>query len=159
MKNERMTNPWRLRVGGFAACAALALLGACASAGKPKPVVVQSVVQAPGKATLDVSERNDGASVVLDAAQELRVELPNSAWAVANNLEWSVVDLNPGVLSVLGSRFERGQRDNNPTESGGTTVWRLKPQAAGRVNLKFALRRPHRLNPATQTVGFDVTVT
>jgi hypothetical protein len=158
MTNEQMTNALRLWCRGLVSAVALALLCACASADKPKPVVVQSVVQAPGKATVTVSELNDGASVVLEAAQELRVDLPSSAWAVANNLEWSVVDLNPGVLNVLGSRFERGLRDNNPAEAGGTTVWRLKPQAAGRVNLKFALRRPHSLNPATQTVGFDVTV-
>jgi len=145
--------------GSLALWVPLALLGACASADKAKPAVKPpSLIQAPGRAAVVVSDRDDGASVVLDATQELRVELSNSAWEVANNFDWSVVDLKPGVLNVLGARFERSGRDSNPTESDGATVWRIRPQAPGRVTLSFGLRRPHSIGPAKRTVSFDVTV-
>jgi hypothetical protein len=37
-------------------------------------------------------------------------------------------------------------------------VFVLKPVAAGNVTLKFDLRRPRNLEPATQTVTYAVTV-
>jgi len=153
-----MTN--NLRVwGSLALCVPLALLGACASADKlPKPVVVQSVIQAAGKAYVTVSNANDGASVVLDATQELRVELSLSGFEVANNMDWSVAELKPGVLTVLGSRFKRAARDVNPLGSEGATVWRLKAQAPGQVRLTFGLRRPYSLGAPVKSVSFDVTV-
>jgi hypothetical protein len=157
MENQRMTN--NLRVwSSLALCVPLALLGACASADKPKPVVVQSVIQAPGKAHVTVSSASDGASVVLDATQELRVDLAISGWEVANNMDWSVTDLKPGVLTPLGSRFERATRDVNPLESEGSTVWRLKAQAPGQIRLTFGLRRPYSVGASVRSVSFDVTV-
>ncbi|MES3013251.1 MAG: protease inhibitor I42 family protein [Pseudomonadota bacterium] len=152
-----MTNPLRA-LGSLALCVPLVLLGACASADKPKPVVVQSVIQAPGQAHVTVSNASDGASVLLDATQELRVELVLSSWEVANNMDWSVTDLKPGVLTVLGSRFDRGSRDVNPLESEGSRVWRFKAQAPGTVRLTFGLRRPYGLGAPPKSVGFDVTV-
>lgn len=152
-----MTN--NLRVwGSLALCMPLALIGACATTDTPKPLVARSAIQAPGKAAVTVSAADDGASVVLESTQELRVDLPNTPYAVAGNLEWSVVDLKPGVLAVLGSRFERTGRNDNPSESAGVTVWRLKPQAPGSVTLKFELRRARSMNAPQQAVSFDVIV-
>ncbi|MEP7100287.1 MAG: protease inhibitor I42 family protein [Burkholderiales bacterium] len=157
MENQGMTN--NLRVwGSFALCVPLALLGGCASGDKPKPVVVQSVIQAPGKAYVTVANANDGAAVVLDTTQELRVELSLSGFEVANNMDWSVSGLKPGVLTTIGSRFDRATRDVNPLESAGATVWRLKPQAPGQVRLSFELRRAYSLGAPTKSVSFDVTV-
>lgn len=136
----------------------VALLCACATADGPKPVVPQSVIQAPGKATVTVVERDAGARVVVDMSQELRIDLPNSSWAIANNLEWSVEASKPGVLTVLGSRFERAPRYENPSESGGTTSWRIKPQGPGQTKLTFVLRRPRSLLAPVQTAAFEVQV-
>ncbi|MES2098636.1 MAG: protease inhibitor I42 family protein [Pseudomonadota bacterium] len=152
-----MTNPLRVW-GSLALCVPLALLGACASADKPKPVVVRSVIQAPGKAHVTVSNASDGASVVLDATQELHVNLALSGWEVANNMDWSVTDLKPGVLTALGSRFDRSARDVNPLESEGSAVWRFKAQAPGQIRLTFGLRRPYSVGPPLKSVSFDVTV-
>ena len=148
------------RCGLLLLCSALGLLGACAGVDKPKPVlpITQSVLQAPGRTVLTVSDRNDGAAVMLETAQELRVDLQLSAWEVANNFDWSLADLKTGMLDPIGSRFERSGRDTNPTESGGSTLWRLKPSGPGRVTLAFALRRPYSTGPSLKTVSFDVTV-
>lgn len=138
----------------------IALLSACTTGDKPKPAVAvaQSVLQAPGKAVVAVSNRDDGAAVLLETAQELRVDLQLSAWEVANNFDWTVAELKPGVLDPIGSRFERARRDTNPIESDGSTIWRLKPSAPGRVSLTFALRRPYSTGASAKTVVFDVTV-
>ena len=153
-----MTN--NLRVwGSLALCVPLALIGACASSGKPKPVVVvPSLIQAPGQSAVTVSDLSNGAPVVVEVAQELRVELSLSAYEVAHNMGWSVTDLKPGVLTPLGSRFERTGRDSNPTESNGSTIWRFKPQAPGAVTLIFGLRRPYSVGAPARSVSFDVTV-
>lgn len=159
MKNRSLMNDPRAWAR-LVLCMPLVLLGACAGSDKPKPVmpVTQSVLQAPGKTVLTVSDRNDGAAVMLEAAQELRVDLQLSAWEVANNFDWSLADLKTGMLDPIGSRFERTGRDTNPTESDGSTIWRLKPNGPGRVTLTFALRRPYSTGPSLKTVGFDVTV-
>ncbi len=158
MKTRRMNHNLRLW-GTFALCLPLALLGACASADKlPKPVVVRSVIQAPGKAHLTLSNADDGASVVLDAGQELRVELSFSRYEVANNMDWSVAELKPDVLTVLSSRFERATRDVKTPEFEGVTVVRLKPQAPGQVRLTFGLRAPYSMGAPFKSVSFDVTV-
>ena len=141
----------------LALCVPLVLLGACAS-GDNKPKAAPVLVEAPGKAAVTLTDANDGAPVTLAVTQELRVELPNSAYSIAQNFEWSVVDLGPGVLGLTGSRFDRSNRDVNPLESDGTTVFRFRPQAPGVVTLKFALRRPHRLDAPLQAVSFNVTV-
>ena len=152
-----MTNNLRV-CGSLALCVPLALLGACASADKPRPLVVRSVVEAPGKAYVTVSSASDGASVVLDTTQELRVELALSAWELARNMDWSVTDLKPGVLTPLGLRFERATRGVNPLESEGSMVWRLKAQAPGQLRLTFGLRRPYSVGAPFKSVSFDVTV-
>ena len=157
MKHPRLTNNQRVW-SSLALCLPLASIGACASADKPKPVVVQSVIQAPGKTHVSASDANSGASVMLETGQELRVELSLSAWEVANDFDWSVAELKPGVLTALGSRFERTGRDANPTESDGATVWRLAPQAPGRVTLTFGMRRPYSVGAPARTASFDVTV-
>ena len=150
---------WDRRVwGSFALCVPLALLSVCSTTDKPKPVAVQELIQSPGKSSVTIADTDDGAAVTLETTQTLVVNLFNPASAVNGNLDWSIVDLQPGVLTVLGSRFERSPRDNNPADAAGITIWRIKPQAPGRVSLKFALRRPHSLDPATQTVTYDVTV-
>ena len=142
----------------LALCVPLVLLAACASSEKPKVPLPPAPVEAPGKAAVTATIANDGARVVVARSQELRVELPHTAWTIAQNFEWSVVDLVPGVLVPTGSRFERTTRDLNPLESDGTTVFSFRAQAPGAVTLKFALRRPHRLDPPLQTASFDVTV-
>ena len=152
-----MTNSprcWR----GLALGLPLVLVAACASGDKPRPAPVQSAILAPGKTHVTVSDANDAASVVLDVSQELRVDLSLSAYEVANNMDWSVADLKPGVLTALGARFERTGRDTNPTESDGSTVWRLKPLAPGHVTLTFGLRRPYSVGAPVRSVSFDVTV-
>jgi hypothetical protein len=142
----------------LALCVPFVLLAACASGDKPKLPVPPATVEAPGRSAVTVTSASDGARVVVAQAQELRVELPNSAWSIAQNFEWSVVDLGPGVLVPTAARFERTARDVNPLESDGTTVFRFRPQAPGALTLKFALRRPHRLDAPLQAVSFDVTV-
>ena len=136
----------------------LVLLAACSTEEKVKPAPVQKVVQSPGKAIVTVNESSDGASVVLDPNQELRVELPNDSWSVTSNMDWRLADWTPGVLDELGASFVRSRRDSNPGDAGGTTIWRLKPHAAGRVMLKFELRKPHSLDPPTMTLSDDVSV-
>jgi hypothetical protein len=135
----------------------LVLVAACSTEEKVKPAPVQKVVQSPGKAVVTVNEFSDGASVVLDANQELRVELPDSAYSVNSNMDWSVADLKPGVLDVLGSKFERAG-EGYMMDAAGTTIWRLKPLAAGRVTLKFELRKLRSLEPPKRTLTYDVTV-
>lgn len=145
---------WR----GLALCLPLALLGACTSVDQVKPIAARSAIQAPGKPRLIVSNANDGTAIKLEAAQDLQVDLPLGAGEVANNLDWVISDLKPGVLTLIGTRFERTGRDSNPTEADGTAVFRLKPKAPGRVTLTFALRRPYSLGTPSRSVSFDVTV-
>ncbi|MDO9352413.1 MAG: protease inhibitor I42 family protein [Solirubrobacteraceae bacterium] len=145
----------------LALCVPLALLlGACASSDtKPKPPPPQKVFQNPGKAVVTVAPNaGSGASVVLESTQELRVELANSSWSVANNYDWVVAEVDTAKLSPLGSRFERSARDVNPLESDGITTWRIKPLAPGQTTLSFGLRRPYSTGAALQTVTFDVTI-
>lgn len=150
-----MTNKLRVWDRLALCCLPLALLGACSTADKPKPVVVQSVLQQPGKAALAVTEADTGTRIVLDRSQTLVVSL-----AVAGNAnpDWSLVDLKPGVLTVVGSKFERALRNTNVEEAAGATVWHFRPEAAGEVTLKFELRRPRSLGPALQSASYAVTV-
>ncbi len=133
----------------------LVLLAACATAERPKPPVVQSVVQSPGQKSVAVSGEQSGASIILEPAQELVVNLPIDGTA---GREWTLVDLKPGVLVASGSKFERALRNANVDEADGATVWRFRAEAPGTVALRFDLRRPHSLLPAVQTVSFSVTV-
>lgn len=136
----------------------VALLAACSTPDKPKPPPVQAVVQAPGKSVVAVGEGNDGASVVLEKGQELRVNLPLDADMVNTNTDWRIAQNDPAVLESVSSVFERGGRDNNPSEAGGTTVWRFKPKAPGHVGLAFELRQARSRGAPAQTLRYDVTV-
>ena len=138
-------------------CAAAAMLVACSTAppAVPKEPPPPPVIDKPGAKIVMVTDANNGAGVTLESAQELVVSLP---LAPTNGLEWSVVDLAPGVLTPTGSRFERDPRNSNIGEANGMSVFHFKPQAAGRVTLTFDLRRPRSLLPAVQTVVYQVTV-
>ena len=131
------------------------LLAACASSDKPKAPPPPATVASPGQRVVTVSDANAGAGVTLESAQELVVRLPTGA---ATGLEWSLVDLKPGVLAVQSTRFERALRNTNVEEAAGATVWHFRPQASGAVTLSFELRRPHSLQPPSQTVSYAVTV-
>jgi len=133
---------------------AAALLTAC-STPLPKPPPPPSVVQNAGHRTLVVTDANAGASVVLESAQTLTVRLPIGA---TSGLEWSLVDLKPGVVSAVGPTFERALRNTNSGEDAGDSVWQFKPEATGAVTLNFALRPTRSLQPAVQTVRYDLTV-
>jgi predicted secreted protein len=132
-----------------------ALLAACATPEKPKAPPPPPPVAAVGQRMVLVSDANAGAAVALESTQELIVRLPTEG---AAGLEWTLVDLKPGVLTLLSSKFERALRNTNVEEAAGATVWHFRPQATGSVALKFELRRPRSLQPPTQTVGYDVTV-
>ena len=134
---------------------AAALLAACATPEKPTAPLPPPLIAAVGQRLVAVSDANAGAAVTLESAQELIVRLPTEA---AAGVEWTLVDLKPGVLTLLSSKFERSLRSTSVEESTGATVWHFRPQAAGSVALKFELRRPRSLLPPTQTVGYDVTV-
>lgn len=135
--------------------AAAALLAACSTPELPKAAPPPPPVAHPGARLVTVSDANAGASVTLDAAQELVVSLPSGVGA---DLEWSLVDLKPGVLTLSSSKFERARRDMSVQEGDGSIVWHFKPQTAGTVTLTFDLRRPRSLLPAVQTVVYTVTV-
>lgn len=136
---------------------AMTMLG-CSTPDKPKPPPVQAVLQAPGKAAVAVSDNNDGARVVLEKNQELRVDLALEAVEVNNNMDWRIAQSDPAVLDSLGSVFQRGLRDNNPSEAGGSSVWRFKPKGPGHVDLSFELRQARSRGEPARTVHFDVTV-
>ena len=130
-------------------------LAACSTPEKPQAPPPVPAVASPGQRLVTVSDANAGAAVTLESAQELVVRLPTAG---AGALEWSLVDLKPGVLAVQSSKFERALRNTNTEEAAGATVWHFRPQAAGVVTLKFELRRPHTLQLPMQTVAYDVTV-
>ncbi len=133
-----------------------ALLAACSTADKAKePPPPPPIVGNPGQLSVNVTDANAGASVTLERGQALVVNLPIR---ITTGFEWSLVDLKPGVLTLLGSSFERSSIVADDSGASGTTIWRLKPEAAGAVTLNFELRRPHRLEPATRTIRYDVTV-
>ena len=134
---------------------AAAVLAACGTPEAPKAPPPVPPVASPGHRSVTVTEQNAGASVTLEASQELIVRLPVGATA---GLEWSLVDLQPGVLALQNSKFERALRNTNTEEAAGSTVWQLRPQAAGNVTLNFELRRPRSLQAAARTITYRVTV-
>lgn len=135
---------------------AAALLAACSSTEPPKaPPPPTPVVGNLGQLIVEVTEANAGASVTIERGQTLVVNLPIR---ITVGVEWSLVDLKPGVLTVLGPTFKRSTIFADDSEAGGTMMWRLKPEATGVVKLNFELRRPRRLEPAVQTITYDVTV-
>ena len=141
----------------FLMCAAAAILLGCSTAppAAPKEAPPPPVIDKPGARLVTVTEANNGANVTLESTQELVVSLP---LAPTNGLEWSVVDLAPGVLTPTGARFERDPRNSAIGEANGMSVFHFKPQTAGRVTLTFDLRRPRSLLPAVQTMVYQVTV-
>lgn len=145
------TIPWIIT------CAAAAtLLAACSSAPTaPAPPPPPPQVDKPGAKLVTVTDAQTGANVTLEPAQELVVSLPVLP---TNGLEWSVVDLAPGVLTLTSTKFERDLRSANIGEASGTSNFHFRPQAAGKVTLTFDLRRPRSLVPASQSVVYQVTV-
>lgn len=142
----------------FAVLVAAPLLGltGCSAANRlPTPVVVQPLVQAPGQNSVTVSDAQSGAEVALESGQDLLVRLPASPTTA---LEWSVVDLAPGVLAARGTTFERATPNVDADDAAGITVFRLHAAAAGTVALRFESRRPRGLAPAVRVVSFAVTV-
>jgi predicted secreted protein len=131
-----------------------AMLGACASGDKTPPVVVQPLVKSAGK-SVTVTNVQSGAAVELGLDQELIVRL---ATAVTNGQQWSLVDPASGVLVAVGPTFERDLRNNTLDDATGTSVWHLKPVAAGTMALRFELRRPRNVEPAKDVVTYNVKV-
>ncbi|HEY4068035.1 MAG TPA: protease inhibitor I42 family protein [Burkholderiaceae bacterium] len=132
-----------------------ALLAACASADGPKPAVVVPPVASAGAKVLRISELNAGADVTLESGQPLVVSLEME---IGPNLDWTLVDMKPGVLTIESTRFERSPRDNYLGDLGGQMIWTLKPVAPGAVTLNFDLRKPHSLMPAVRTITYRVVV-
>jgi len=143
-----------LRVHSTLALAAV-LLAACSTPEATKTPLPPPAIANPAQRALTVTSENTGAGITLESTQALIVRLPIRATA---GLEWSLVDLKPGVLAMQSSKFERALRNAGPGEDNGDVVFRLAPQAAGTVTLNFELRRPHSLLPAVQAVSYDVIV-
>lgn len=160
MNPKNKTNPVRAGMAAALAAAWLVSLGGCAGGPAATPAAPAArTVQAPGKPVLVLRAADEGAEVVLERGQVLRVELPLDADAVNANMDWLLADLSPReVLKPLGTAFERQQRNDNPSEISGTAVWRFQPVAAGKVSLAFELRRARIVGPAVQTLHLDVTV-
>ena len=134
---------------------AAVLLAACSTPEATKTPLPPPAIANPAQRALTVTDENTGAGITLESAQALIVRLRVRA---TDGLEWSLVDLKPGVLAMQSSKFERALRNAGPGEDEGDVVFRLAPQAAGAVTLNFELRRVHSLQPAVQTVSFDVIV-
>ena len=151
-----MTNHSRVRTAlALGLTLGLLLVVGCSSTDKPKPVPVQPVIQGPGKAALAVKDIDNGASIVMERSQELIVRLPVRG---SSGLDWSLVDLKPGVLRVVsGPTFERALLSVADDPSDGSSIWRLRAEAPGNVALNFELRRPHVLGTA-RTLSYPVTV-
>ncbi len=135
-------------------CLAGALLAACASDG-PKPLVPVPPVANAGAKVVRISELNAGADVTLESGQSLVVSLEIE---IGPALDWSLVDLKPGVLTIESTRFERSPRDAYLGDLGGQMIWTLKPVGTGEVTLNFDLRKPHSLMPAVRTISYRVFV-
>ncbi len=133
----------------------MALLGACGTTDKAPAPPPPALIQKAGSAAITVTEADAGAPIVLERGQALVVRL---AVAGNQNPDWVVVGLEPGVLRVLGSRFERALRDTDAGEAAGATVWRFAPEAAGEVVLNFELRQPRSVAAPLQTARYTVTV-
>ncbi len=136
-------------------CLPLALLGACGTIEKAPTPPPPGLIQKAGSAAITVTEADAGAPIVLERGQALVVRL---AVAGNQNPDWVVIDLKPGVLRVLGSRFERALRDTDAGEAAGSTVWRFAPEAPGEVVLNFELRQPRSVAAPLQTARYTVTV-
>ena len=142
-------------LGGLLVIVALASAG-CASSDVPRPAPPPRTIELPGRHLVTVVERDAGASIVLDAAQELTVRLPLDSLAVTAGLDWLLVDVKPEVLANGASKFELDTRDHE--DVGGFVVWRFTPQKAGTTQLRFELRRVHGLEPARRSASYVVRV-
>jgi predicted secreted protein len=131
------------------------LLSACAAPDIPPAPPPRPEVAHPGQRTVTVTDANDGARITLEPAQALIVRLPVD---VVTGMEWSLVDMKPGVLVAGSAKFERMLRSGSVNEADGFMVWQMAPQGAGTVTLSFDLRRPHSLQPAARTLRYDVVV-
>ena len=135
--------------------AVLAVLAGCAAGDKPKPVAAAPLVKALGKKWLTVTEAQAGAAIEIGLEQELVVELTTGG---TDGREWSLVDLAPGVLVATGPKFQRALLGTTDDASSGQSIWRLRPSAAGKVNLRFEYRRPRNTEAAVSVVAYAVTV-
>ena len=136
----------------FSVAAALSALAACSMLSGPAPVAAPEV----GRYGVTVTAVHNGRSLDLGLDQELVVRLTTNANVP---FEWSLVDFTPGALTLPGaSKFERAPRTSNLSDADGAEVWRFKPAAAGRSELKFEYRRVRAIGPAGQTVTYTVTV-
>lgn len=136
----------------------LALLAACSSSEPPKPPPAPKAIEAPGRAAVTVTDADAGAPIVVQQTQELRVRLPLDANAVNSDQDWRIAEYDAAALESLGTVFERGYRDDNPSGAAGVSVWRFKPKAAGQSTLVFELRRPHALDAPSQVIRYQLTV-
>ncbi len=128
--------------------AMLLLVAACAAPERPRPEV--------NRYGVNIGVEHSGSAITLERDQELVVRL---ATLVSPGSEWALVDFTPGVLTgQTAAKFEREVRVSNANDAAGFEVWRFKPAAAGTVTLKFDYRRAFRLDPATQSVSYTVTV-
>jgi hypothetical protein len=138
--------------------AGLLALDACSTVGEPKPAPPPPRIELPGRHLVTIGEREAGATIVLDAAQELTVRLPLDDLAVTAGLDWLLTDIKPEVLSNGPSKFEVATRDGSSDGLRGDVVWRFTPQAAGSTALRFELRRTHSLDPPTRIATYVVKV-
>ena len=128
--------------------ATLVLIAGCAAPERPRPEV--------NRYGVNVAVEHSGSAITLERDQELVVRL---ASLVSSGSEWALVDFAPGVLTGQAApKFERELRVNNVNDAAGFEVWRFKPAAAGTVTLKFDYRRAYRLDAASQSVSYTVTV-
>ena len=134
---------------------ATALLAACSTPDPAKPPPPPRTLQAPGHRVLILTDSDAGATVVLERAQQLMVRLPIGA---TRGLEWRLPELQPGVVTLISSKFERALRNNTDDDAAGASVWLFKPEAVGSVTLNFELQRPRTQATGAQTVSFSVTV-
>ena len=99
------------RLGGLLPAALLAaLMAACSSADKRKsaPPPPPALIRNADRSVITVSDAEGNARIVLERGQQLVVRLPTG---VTGGLEWSLVDMRPGVLAAPDVRFERAPRD------------------------------------------------
>ena len=160
-----MTNGLRLRFlcpSPLLALAASLLAGCSIFGNAASPFDDKAIVKAPaqvisnpGRKLLRVGLDQAGARIELGLDQQLQVRLLTS---VALAQEWALVGHAPGVVEVLGPKFEPDARSNMTGQVEGDTVWQIRPTAAGMATLRFEYRRPRHTAPATQVVTFDVFV-
>ena len=150
-----MTLPMKPTPHTFSAALIVALLVGCAAHEPVKPLSAPTIAK-PGQRAVTVSDADTGATITLEVGQTLDVRLFTNP---TTGLDWSLVDFKPGVLTASGPNFERDTRTVNLEDAAmGWTVWRFTPRTAGSTTLTFDQRRPRTVQPATQTLSYQVIV-